>query len=71
MKADEKPGAGGFDALDRRLAHALQLIGRAPFGRIVEVLGVSDRTVARHYGRHRTSGALKVLGLTCGSSGTA
>ncbi|WP_310725754.1 Lrp/AsnC family transcriptional regulator [Streptomyces sp. N2A] len=66
MKTDGKPGAGGggFDALDRRLAHALQLDGRAPFSRIAEVLGVSDQTVARRYGRHRTSGALKVLGLS-------
>lgn len=53
----------GFDALDRRLVHALQLDGRAPFSRIAAVLGVSDQTVARRYTRHRTSGALKVLGL--------
>ncbi|GAB7032177.1 Lrp/AsnC family transcriptional regulator [Streptomyces sp. NPDC021749] len=66
MKTDGEPGAGGggFDALDRRLAHALQLDGRAPFSRIAEVLGVSDQTVARRYGRHRSSGALKVLGLS-------
>lgn len=56
-------GPAGFDALDRRLAHALQLDGRAPFSRLAAVLGVSDQTVARRYGRHRTSGALKVLGL--------
>ncbi|WP_394816194.1 Lrp/AsnC family transcriptional regulator [Streptomyces mooreae] len=43
--------------------HALQLDGRAPFSRIAAVLGVSDQTVARRYTRHRTSGALKVLGL--------
>ncbi|MFI0712578.1 Lrp/AsnC family transcriptional regulator [Streptomyces inhibens] len=53
----------GFDDLDRRLAHALQLDGRAPFSRIAAVLGVSDQTVARRYTRHRTTGALKVLGL--------
>ncbi len=53
----------GFDTLDRRLVHALQLDGRAPFSRIAAVLGVSDQTVARRYTRHRASGALKVLGL--------
>ncbi|MGW7485546.1 Lrp/AsnC family transcriptional regulator [Streptomyces sp. NPDC054786] len=56
-------GPIGFDALDRRLVHALQLDGRAPFSRIAAVLGVSDQTVARRYTRHRTTGALKVLGL--------
>ncbi|WSF70273.1 Lrp/AsnC family transcriptional regulator [Streptomyces decoyicus] len=53
----------GFDALERQLVHALQLDGRAPFSRIAAVLGVSDQTVARRYTRHRTTGALKVLGL--------
>ncbi|MFG2826535.1 Lrp/AsnC family transcriptional regulator [Streptomyces sp. NPDC048434] len=56
-------GPTGFDALDHRLVHALQLDGRAPFSRIAAVLGVSDQTVARRYTRHRTTGALKVLGL--------
>jgi DNA-binding Lrp family transcriptional regulator len=62
VKTDGK--AAGFDALDRRLIHALQLDGRAPFSRIAAVLGVSDQTVARRYTRHRTTGAVKVLGLT-------
>ncbi|MCZ1008690.1 Lrp/AsnC family transcriptional regulator [Streptomyces lydicus] len=61
VKTDGK--SGGFDALDLQLVHALQLDGRAPFSRIAAVLGVSDQTVARRYTRHRTSGALKVLGL--------
>ncbi|WP_268249851.1 Lrp/AsnC family transcriptional regulator [Streptomyces albospinus] len=55
--------AAAFDELDRRLMHALQIDGRAPFSRIAEVLGVSDQTVARRYTRHRGSGALRVLGL--------
>ncbi|MGY4985364.1 Lrp/AsnC family transcriptional regulator [Streptomyces nigrescens] len=76
MKSDRKPeaadrangtgdpgGPTGFDALDHRLIHALQLDGRAPFSRIAAVLGVSDQTVARRYTRHRTHGTLKVLGL--------
>ncbi|HEY0811870.1 MAG TPA: AsnC family transcriptional regulator [Pseudonocardia sp.] len=53
-----------FDDLDRRLLHALQVDGRAPFRRIGEVLGVSDQTVARRYARLRSSRALRVLGLS-------
>jgi DNA-binding Lrp family transcriptional regulator len=55
---------GGLDALDQRVAHALQIDGRAPFKRIGEVLGVADQTVARRYGRLRREGAIRVLGLT-------
>jgi DNA-binding Lrp family transcriptional regulator len=53
-----------FDELDRRLLHALQLNGRAPFSRIAEVLGVSDQTIARRYSRLRSRGGLRVLGVT-------
>ncbi|MFJ6748028.1 MULTISPECIES: Lrp/AsnC family transcriptional regulator [unclassified Streptomyces] len=59
-----RPGGDAFDVLDHQLIHALQIDGRAPFSRIADVLGVSDQTVARRYTRHRTSGAIKVLGLT-------
>ena len=48
--------------LDRRLIHALQINGRAPFSTIAEVLGVSDRTIARRYARLRSTGAVRVLG---------
>ncbi|MFE9412627.1 Lrp/AsnC family transcriptional regulator [Streptomyces sp. NPDC006704] len=51
-----------FDDLDRRLVHALQIDGRAPFSAIAAVLGVSDRTVARRYARLRSTGAVRVLG---------
>ena len=51
-----------FDELDRRLAHALQIDGRAAFSTIADVLGVSDRTVARRYARLRSTGAVRVLG---------
>ncbi len=51
-----------FDELDRRLASALQVNGRAAFSAIAEVLGVSDRTVARRYAALRSSGALRVIG---------
>ena len=50
-----------FDALDRRLIHALQVDGRMSFSRIAEVLGVSDQTIARRYTRLRTEGHLRVL----------
>ena len=53
-----------FDDLDRALVHALQVDARAPFRRLGEVLGVSDQTVARRYGRLRDRQALRVLGLT-------
>ncbi|MFI9318506.1 Lrp/AsnC family transcriptional regulator [Kitasatospora aureofaciens] len=51
-----------YDDLDRRLVHALQVDGRAPFSTIAAVLGVSDRTVARRYARLRSTGAVRVLG---------
>jgi DNA-binding Lrp family transcriptional regulator len=51
-----------YDELDRRLVHALQIDGRAPFSAIADVLGVSDRTVARRYARLRSAGAVRVLG---------
>jgi len=53
-----------YDDLDRQLVHALQLDGRASFSRIAQVLGVSDQTVARRYGRLRGDGSVRVLGLT-------
>lgn len=51
-----------YDELDRRLVHALQINGRAPFSTIADVLGVSDRTIARRYARLRSAGAVRVLG---------
>jgi len=51
-----------LDELDRGLVHALEIDGRAPFGRVAEVLGVSDQTVARRYRRLRTAGVLRVVG---------
>ena len=54
----------GLDDLDQRIMQALQIDGRAPFNRIAQVLGVSDQTVARRYGRLRQAGSVRVLGLT-------
>lgn len=51
-----------YDELDRRLVHALQIDGRAPFSAIADVLGVSDRTIARRYAKLRSAGALRVIG---------
>ncbi|MCF3133681.1 Lrp/AsnC family transcriptional regulator [Streptomyces olivochromogenes] len=53
-----------LDELDRLLLHALQLDARVPFSRIAAVLGVSDRTVARRFGRLREAGAVRVSGVS-------
>ncbi|MEU4223024.1 AsnC family transcriptional regulator [Nonomuraea sp. NPDC026600] len=52
-----------LDDVDRGLIHALHIDGRAPFGRIAEVLGTSAQTVARRYRRLRAEAALRVVGL--------
>ncbi len=52
-----------LDVLDLRLLHALQLDGRAAFSKIADVLNVSDRTVARRFGRLRTMGTARVAGV--------
>jgi DNA-binding Lrp family transcriptional regulator len=51
-----------LDDLDRNLLHALSVDGRASFARIGEVLGVSDRTVARRYTRLRESNLVRLVG---------
>ncbi|MFC8719232.1 Lrp/AsnC family transcriptional regulator [Kitasatospora sp. NPDC057198] len=57
-------GSDTYDLIDRQLVHALQLAPRAAFSRLAAVLGVSDQTVARRYGRLRGAGAVRVLGLS-------
>lgn len=52
------------DALDLKVMQALQLDGRASYVRIAEVLGVSDKTVARRVLRLRGETGLRVLGMT-------
>lgn len=52
-----------LDALDRRMVHALQVDARASFGRIAEVLGTTDRTLARRYQRLRSAGLVRVVGV--------
>ncbi|MFI6517974.1 Lrp/AsnC family transcriptional regulator [Spirillospora sp. NPDC050679] len=51
---------------DQQLLHALHLDGRAPFSKIAEVLGVSDRTVARRFARLRATGAARVTAVVEG-----
>ncbi|WNV88949.1 Lrp/AsnC family transcriptional regulator [Umezawaea sp. Da 62-37] len=51
-----------LDDVDRGLLHALDVDGRASFARISEVLGVSDRTVARRYARMRETGLVRLVG---------
>ncbi|MFD2422073.1 Lrp/AsnC family transcriptional regulator [Amycolatopsis pigmentata] len=50
-----------LDDIDRGLLHALVVDGRASFARISEVLGISDRTVARRYGRMRETDLVRVV----------
>ncbi|MEU8897670.1 AsnC family transcriptional regulator [Nocardia sp. NPDC048505] len=50
-----------YDEVDRQLAHALQIDGRVPFSLVADVLGVSDKTIARRYSRLRTLGAIRVI----------
>ncbi|GAA3097986.1 Lrp/AsnC family transcriptional regulator [Streptomyces echinatus] len=52
-----------FDLLDLQLLSALEVDGRAPFSRIADVLGVSDRTIARRYRRLCAEGGLRVVVL--------
>ncbi|WP_197288804.1 AsnC family transcriptional regulator [Nocardia sp. NRRL S-836] len=51
-----------MESIDRRLVHALQIDGRAPFARIAEVLGTSEHTVARRY-RGLVERGVRVVGV--------
>jgi DNA-binding Lrp family transcriptional regulator len=50
------------DSIDRKLVHALQLDGRAPFSQIANVLDVSEQTAARRYRKLRSAGVIRVVG---------
>jgi DNA-binding Lrp family transcriptional regulator len=63
---DDRP-VEEFDHLDRALAQALMIDGRASFSRLAEVLGVTDQTVTRRYRRLRGEGLLRVIGLPLGN----
>ena len=51
------------DSLDRKILHALQVSGRAPFSLIGDVVGASEQTVARRYRRMHAAGVVRVVGL--------
>jgi DNA-binding Lrp family transcriptional regulator len=51
-----------IDVLDRRIIHALYVDPRAPFSRLAEVLGSSEPTVSRRYGRLFDDRILRVVG---------
>jgi DNA-binding Lrp family transcriptional regulator len=53
-----------IDELDRQLVQCLGVNGRATFSELAAVLGVSDQTAARRYKRLRSSGVLRVVGLS-------
>ena len=53
-----------LDALDYGLIHSLHIDGRVPFKHVAAVLGTSQQTVARRYRKLRSSGALRVVGMT-------
>ncbi|GAB2844837.1 Lrp/AsnC family transcriptional regulator [Lentzea nigeriaca] len=44
------------ESIDQRLAHALQIDGRAPFAKIADVLKISEHTAARRYQRLKEHG---------------
>src|SRR5262249_58216963 len=52
-----------LDDVDRKLLQALHLDARASFARIGEVIGVSDRTVARRYARLRDGKVINLVGM--------
>lgn len=52
-----------LDALDRRIAAALQIDGRASWRRIASALGEPERKVARRGLRLLESGRVSVTGL--------
>ncbi len=52
-----------FDPDDLRLVRALQIDPRVPFAAVATVLGVSEPTVSRRYGRLRRAGVLRVAGI--------
>jgi DNA-binding Lrp family transcriptional regulator len=51
------------DELDRQLIHALVVAPRAPFKLFADVMGVSDRTIARRYRKLVSAFGLRVTGV--------
>lgn len=63
MATAQDPQSPRIDELDRDILHALQLNPRAGFALLADVLGVSEQTVARRYGRLRSAGVVRVFAL--------
>jgi DNA-binding Lrp family transcriptional regulator len=53
-----------YTDLDLKILQSLQLDARVPFGRVADVVGVSDQTIARRYARLRAAGSVRVRALT-------
>jgi DNA-binding Lrp family transcriptional regulator len=51
------------DEVDRQLVHALVIAPRAPFRLFADVIGVSDRTIARRYRKLVAAFGLRVTGV--------
>ena len=52
-----------LDEVDRQLVHALVIAPRAPFRLFADVIGVSDRTIARRYRKLVSAFELRVTGV--------
>jgi DNA-binding Lrp family transcriptional regulator len=52
-----------FEPEDLRIIRALQIDPRVPFAIVASVVGLSEPTVSRRYGRMRRMGALRVAGV--------
>jgi DNA-binding Lrp family transcriptional regulator len=55
-----------LDEVDRQLVHALVIAPRAPFRLFADVIGVSDRTIARRYRKLVSAFGLRVTGALNG-----
>jgi len=55
-----------LDEMDRQLVHALVIAPRAPFRLFADVMGISDRTIARRYRKLVSAFGLRVTGVLNG-----
>ncbi len=63
MASSQQTNSDDIDELSRKILHALQINGRAPFSLIGQVIGVSEQTVARRYRGLRSDGVVRVVGV--------
>jgi DNA-binding Lrp family transcriptional regulator len=62
MTATQMMESSILEATDLQIVRALQVDPRIPFATMASVLGVSEPTVSRRYGRMRRMGLLRVIG---------